>query len=92
MADSSKQHARIVSRAWQDPTYKQRLLTDPAGALAEEGITVPAGTKVQVHENTSDTTHIVLPSKPAAHIAQVSSSGNGVQLCIICAADGGGQS
>ena len=30
--------ARVVARAWTDPVYKQRLLSDSASALAELGI------------------------------------------------------
>ena len=30
--------ARVVARAWTDPAYKQRLLSDSASALAELGI------------------------------------------------------
>jgi nitrile hydratase len=30
--------ARVVARAWADPAYKQRLLSDSASALAELGI------------------------------------------------------
>src|SRR5438552_17675412 len=29
--------ARVVARAWMDPAYKQRLLTDGAAAIAELG-------------------------------------------------------
>src|ERR1700740_2526047 len=29
---------RIVAHAWSDPDFKQRLLADPAGAVAELGM------------------------------------------------------
>jgi nitrile hydratase len=31
--------ARVVARAWVDPSYKQHLLTDPAAAIGELGYT-----------------------------------------------------
>jgi Nitrile hydratase, alpha chain len=88
MADTplSQAHARVISRAWQDPAFKQQLLTDPNAALAQEGITVPSGLKVQVHENSAGVQHIVLPAKPAAGAAQ---TGNGVTMCVVCQAGQG---
>ena len=41
--------ARVVARAWVDPAYKQRLLSDSASALAEMGIHM---TNLVVVENT----------------------------------------
>ena len=49
--------ARVVARAWKDPAYKQRLLSDSASALAELGIHMD---NLVVVENT-----------PAAHNAVV---------------------
>src|SRR3954469_24758496 len=35
--------ARVVARAWSDPVFKQRLLSDPAAAMAELGFTSHQG-------------------------------------------------
>jgi len=44
--------ARVVARAWVDPAYKQRLLTDGTAAIAELGFTGRGGgDKMVVHEN-----------------------------------------
>ena len=59
-----KKWAVCVAKAWADEDYKQRLITDPAAVLKEEGISVPEKMKVKVVENTNDTTHIVLPLAP----------------------------
>lgn len=56
--------AKVVARAWSDADFKARLLDDPASALSEAGVTVPAHVSVKVFENTSDTFHIVLPEAP----------------------------
>ena len=45
--------ARVVARAWLDPAFKQRLLSDGTAALAELGITGRGGgDKMVVVENT----------------------------------------
>ncbi|WP_415715070.1 NHLP leader peptide family RiPP precursor [Maridesulfovibrio sp.] len=53
MADKTEQKkawVRIVSKAWADEVYKQRLLNNPAAVLAEEGFKVPEGVNVEVFE------------------------------------------
>ncbi|MCC7424588.1 MAG: NHLP leader peptide family RiPP precursor [Planctomycetaceae bacterium] len=55
----------LVADCWDDPALKKRLLTDTAAVLKERGINVPAGTTIKVVEDTSSTTHLVLPEKPA---------------------------
>ncbi len=44
--------ARVVARAWSDPAYKQRLLTDADAALAELGYGGLQGEHMVVVENT----------------------------------------
>lgn len=83
MADKIAQiHARIISRAWSDPAFKQRLLSDPHAALAEEGLTVPAGTTVKIHENTATTQHVVLPAKPQANAAAAAANATMCTMCV----------
>jgi hypothetical protein len=56
---------QLVARAWSDPALKAKLLTDPAAALKEEGVNLPAGMKVNVVENTDTVLNLVMPVKPA---------------------------
>jgi nitrile hydratase subunit alpha len=44
--------ARVVARAWVDPAYKQRLLTDATAAIAELGYGGRGGEHMVVVENT----------------------------------------
>lgn len=44
--------ARVVARAWADPAYKQRLLTDADAAIAELGYGGMQGEHMRVVENT----------------------------------------
>ena len=62
--EQAKRYGQVVAKAWQDEAFKQRLLSDPQGALAEHGIEVPAGHEVRVVENSDNVTHVVLPAKP----------------------------
>lgn len=50
--------AKVVARAWVDPEFKQRLLSDPSGAIAELGF--PAGYPLIVAENTPELHNMVV--------------------------------
>ena len=43
-------YSRIVANAWSDDAFKQRLLTEPAAVLRENGIELLAGMQVQTHD------------------------------------------
>ena len=51
--------ARLVARAWVDPAFKQRLLTDAPAAAAELGIDVGA-TQLTVVENTPTVHNLIV--------------------------------
>jgi hypothetical protein len=57
--------SKAIARAWTDPDYKAKLLADPHAALAEVGVSVPAGTTIKVLADTAETKHLVLPISPA---------------------------
>src|ERR1700756_544278 len=52
--------ARVVARAWADPAYKQRLLTDATSALGELGYTGAQGENMVVLENTPRVHNLVV--------------------------------
>ena len=52
--------ARVVARAWVDPAYKQRLLTDADAAIAELGYGGMQGEHMVVVENTSTVHNMVV--------------------------------
>jgi nitrile hydratase len=52
--------ARVVARAWVDPAYKQRLLTNAASAIAELGFGGDQGEVMLVVENTAKTHNLVV--------------------------------
>jgi hypothetical protein len=63
--DWDYQWSQITARAWSDDAFKKRLLADPAAALKEYGLGVPAGIQIKVLENTDKLLNLVLPIKPA---------------------------
>ena len=52
--------ARVVARAWVDPAYKQRLLTDATAAIAELGYGGAQGEHMVVVENTPKVHNLVV--------------------------------
>jgi nitrile hydratase len=52
--------SRLVARAWVDPAFKQRLLSDPKAACAELGIDAQASTEFVVLENSEKVHNLVV--------------------------------
>src|SRR5437667_2769831 len=52
--------ARVVARAWVDPAYKQRLLTDATAAIAELSYSGAQGEHMVVVENTPKLHNLVV--------------------------------
>ena len=52
--------ARVIARAWTDPEYRTRLLTDGTAAIAELGFGGPEGDYMVVVENTADVHNLVV--------------------------------
>jgi hypothetical protein len=71
-----REHAeRIIAKAWADDSFKAQLLADPAAVAAAEGIAIPAGVKIVVHENKPGELHVVLPAKPSAELSDAELEG-----------------
>ena len=66
--EPAQQYQQLVARAWRDPAFKQRLLADPAAALQEQGISLPAGQDVLVVEQQPNEVVFVLPPRPAGEL------------------------
>ena len=52
--------ARLVARAWADPAFKTRLLTDAKAAATEMGVNVSDMPEITVLENTPVLHHMVV--------------------------------
>jgi hypothetical protein len=62
--EQSRKMHHIIANCWSDQNFKRRLLADPAGTLAAEGVEVPAGLSVKALENTDEVFHLVIPMNP----------------------------
>src|SRR4051812_31482258 len=59
--------AQVIGRAWKDPIFKQALLENPAGALAQFlDFHLPPGLSLTVAEETAAALFIVLPASAEA--------------------------
>ena len=52
--------AKVVTHAWVDPAYKQRLLADGTAAVAELGFGAPQDAEIVVLENTPTVHNVVV--------------------------------
>jgi hypothetical protein len=55
----------VMAKAWADPAYKARLLTDATSVLKDEGIDYGPGIEVKIVENSDSVRYITLPLPPA---------------------------
>jgi Nitrile hydratase, alpha chain len=60
---------KVFTKAWADPKYKARLISDPRAALVEAGVSLPAGLDFKVVENTNKLVHLILPPPPSAEMS-----------------------
>jgi hypothetical protein len=67
--DYAKQWGQLVARTWGDEAFKARLLADPGPTLAEQGMSVPPGVEVRVHESTPTLVHLTLPPAPSEELS-----------------------
>ena len=59
----------LIEKATVDSEFRSQLVADPKAAIkAETGVTVPSGFHIEVHEDTADTSHLVLP--PSANLGE----------------------
>ena len=52
--------ARVVARAWTDPSYREQLLADGTAAIKEMGFAGPQGEHIVVLEQGDDVHHVVV--------------------------------
>ena len=53
---------KIIAKASEDAEFRAKLVSDPKGTIGQElEVPIPEGLSVQVHEETANTVHLVLP-------------------------------
>jgi hypothetical protein len=86
MNDQAKQYQQLIAKCWADDAFKQRLLADPAGTLAAEGMAVPEGMTLRVVEDTAQAVTLVIPLRPTElSDEEVGSVAAGGGWCFFCA-------
>ena len=59
---TTEMRTQILNKAGEDSDFRARLIADPKTTIADEiGSVIPDGFDVEVHEDTADTFHLVLP-------------------------------
>ena len=65
----SELREHLIEKSTVDSEFRSQLMADPKAAIkAETGVTVPSGFNVEVHEDTADTSHLVIP--PSARLGE----------------------
>ncbi len=67
--EMQKSWVKVIVKAWSDPAFKKKLLQNPEDTLKKEGLGLPKGMHVEIHENNSRLSHLTLPEQPANALA-----------------------
>ncbi|GIO43003.1 NHLP leader peptide family RiPP precursor [Paenibacillus apis] len=66
---TSALQSQVIEKAWQDPSFKAKLLANPREAIQEAlGIALPEHIKIKAVEENSDEFYVVLPPSPSKAI------------------------
>jgi hypothetical protein len=68
-----EREAKILVKAWKDPVFKKKLLSNPKAILSEMGYEFPGNINVRLHEDNANTYTLVLHTPPA-HAQKLSES------------------
>jgi hypothetical protein len=60
--------SKVISKAWNDPAFKKRLLNEPQKVLRENGIELPSGKELKITETTDKIIYLNLPADPGKEL------------------------
>ena len=79
MKTADDMHRILVDKAGEDEEFRSRLLADPKSVIQQEfDLELPASLGIQVHEDSAETVHLVLPPSPKLSEAQLAHVAGGV--------------
>ena len=55
---------KVIVKALKDPSFKERLIADPAAVLKEEGVDLPANAKINIIQAKENEVNSVIPFMP----------------------------
>ena len=58
------ERSKVLARAWKDAAYRKRLFSNPHAALKELGFDVPSSLRIEVKEETENTSFLIIPPAP----------------------------
>ena len=62
----------LADKAGEDEEFRNRLLADPRSVIQQEfDLEIPADLNIQVHEDSAETAHLVLPPSPRLNETQL---------------------
>ena len=56
----------VVTKAWKDQAFRERLMQDPNGVLTEHGFKPKEGVSYRVVADSKNTKHLILPESAAS--------------------------
>jgi hypothetical protein len=56
--------AKVLAKAWKDPIFKKKLLSNPKATLIEMGYEFASNINVRIHEDNASTYTFVLHAPP----------------------------
>lgn len=69
---------QVIQKAWEDPSFKQRLLADPKAALQEAlGVIIPDSVTLKAVEEGSNEFYLVIPPSPSADVLKATAAPRG---------------
>ena len=76
--------AHLQAKSVEDADFRNELIADPKATIASEfGIEIPEEFNVQVHENSLEHFHVVLPPNPELREEQLQAVGGGAAVACI---------
>ena len=81
METAKEMQAKIVSKAMADAGFRARLLSDPKGAVEQElGVALPESLSIEVHEESGEAAHLVLPPDGKLSESEMEAVGGGAAV------------
>lgn len=69
MTSGASLQTQVIQKAWQDPSFKAKLLSDPKAAIQEAlGVILPDHIEIRTVEENSNEFYLVLPPNPSGVI------------------------
>lgn len=69
MASEALLQTQVIEKAWQDPSFKAKLLSNPKAAIQEAlGVIIPDHIQLKAVEENSNEFYLVIPPEPSSKV------------------------